>query len=210
MGYFPIFQDISGRKVLIVGGGRVALRKAEKLLPFEPEITVVAPEIRSEFENLGVELVRRSFCDSDIAADTALVIAACNDEAVNSRIYHICRESAIPVNVVDNPAYCTFLFPSLIKRGRLTVGISTSGASPSGAIWVKENLEQLLPEEFDAILNWLEQQRQPVKENFGPEALRALCLKGLFAACMEKGGVLSDEERDAVLRKVVSGYGAEE
>ena len=140
MAYFPLFVELAGRRVLVVGGGRVALRKVEKLLPYEPEVVVVAPEIRPELENLqGVTLVRRSFFP-DLLSGAALVIAAAGDTGVNHEVSALCREQGIPVNVVDDPAACTFFFPALVKRGPLSVGISTGGAAPvpqriSGGRW---------------------------------------------------------------------------
>lgn len=203
MAFFPVFQDLENRKVLIVGGGTVALRKAEKLLPFGPRLTVVAPEFRQEFAGMGLTLLPRAFRDGDIDGETMLVIAAAGDPAVNRRVSELCRERGIPVNVVDNPELCTFLFPSLIKEGRLTVGISTSGASPSAAIWLKENVERLLPENLDAILLWLEQQRSVIKNEVSPEACRSACLKALFGQSMERKRPLTEEERDEIIRTVV-------
>lgn len=206
MAFFPVFQDLENRNVLIVGGGTVALRKAEKLLPFGPKLTVVAPEFRQEFGSMGVTLRSRAFRETDIQSDTMLVTAACNDSEVNQQVYALCVERGIPVNVVDNPALCTFLFPSLVQAGKLTVGISTSGASPSAAIWLKENVERLLPDNLEEILSWLEQQRLVVKNRVSPESRRSACLKRLFSACMEKKGPLSDGERDEIIRTVVNDY----
>lgn len=199
MAYFPLFQDLANKKIIIFGGGKVALRKAEKLLPFGPEITVVAPRILPEFEAMELKLLRREYRQSDVADGLHCVIAACDDRDVNRQIYEECIQKSIPVNTVDDPALCTFLFPSLVKKGPLTVGISTSGASPTAAIWIREQLEEILPEETEEILLWLREQRERMKSALPTEKKRILCQRRLFAACMEQGHPLTDEQRDAIL-----------
>lgn len=201
MACFPLFQDLSHKKIAIIGGGTVAARKAEKLLPFGPEITVIAPEILPELSALPVMAVLRPFQDSDITPQLFCVIAATDDRALNRHIYEFCRSARIPVNTVDDPALCTFLFPSLVKRGPLTVGISTSGASPTAAIWIRRQLEELLPDNTEEILLWLQSQRDAVKAAVPTEQQRTACQRKLFAACMERGGPLSPEERDTIIRQ---------
>lgn len=173
MAYFPLFVELAGRRVLVVGGGRVALRKVEKLLPYEPEVVVVAPEIRPELENLqGVTLVCRSFFP-DLLSGAALVIAAAGDTGVNHEVSTLCREQGIPVNVVDDPAACTFFFPALVKRGPLSVGISTGGASPCAAAYIRGQVDDLVPERFEKILELLRALRPVVRASISDEQLRA-------------------------------------
>lgn len=199
MAYFPLFQDLENRTVLIFGGGKVALRKAEKLLPFGPKITVIAPEILPKLEAMALTPVRREFREEDISPDVFCVIAASGSREVNRRIGEVCRKKNIPVNVVDDPALCTFLFPSVVKKGPLTVGITTSGSSPTAAIWVREALEQLLPDALEEILLWLGQQREPIKAALPTEQQRTACQRKLFAACMEQAGPLGPEQRDEII-----------
>ncbi len=136
MGYFPFFMDLEGREGLVVGGGAVALRKLQKLLPYGPRLTVAAPELLAEIEALpGLTRLRRSFAPAMLEGK-GFVIAATDDREVNRGIAALCRERGIPVNAVDDKEQCTFLFPALVKRGYLTVGVSTAGASPSAAAWV--------------------------------------------------------------------------
>lgn len=195
MSFFPFFIDIQDAEGLIVGGGRVALRKAEKLLPYGPKLTVIAPQLLPEFSGLDVVRVERSFRDSDLSPEPEFVIAACDDERENRRISLLCRERRIPVNVVDCPEECTFFFPSLIKRGKLSIGISTSGASPSAAVWLREKIEKLLPEQMEELLDRLAEQRAPVKEEITDDAARSRYLKQLFFQYLEScGGEVCDGE----------------
>ncbi len=184
MSFFPFFQEIEGMRGFIIGGGRVAFRKAEKLLPYGPELVVIAPHILPEFRKINVVLIERDFQEDDLAKLPAFVIAASDDKALNERIALLCRELDIPVNVVDQPECCTFLFPALVQRGDLSIGISTSGASPSAAIWLKEEIERLLPVHMEQSLRWLKERRIAVKAQAGEEVLRRQYLKQLFSDCM--------------------------
>ncbi|MGN0987393.1 MAG: siroheme synthase CysG [Otoolea sp.] len=188
MSFFPFFKEIKGAAGLIVGGGKVALRKVEKLLPYGPKLTVVAPELLPEFFGLDVVRMERPFRDSDLSPEPEFVIAACDDARENRRISLLCRENKIPVNVVDCPEDCTFFFPSLVKRGKLSVGISTSGASPSAAVWLREEIEKLLPGEMEELLDRLAKQRVAVKEEIKNEAERGRRLKELFFLELENCG----------------------
>ena len=198
MAYFPFFVDLEGQRGLIVGGGTVALRKAEKLLPYGPALTVVAPEPVSELVALPVELTRREFQPEDLdRAD--FVIAATDDEEENHRISALCQERRLPVNVVDDKEACSFLVPALVRRGNLSVGVSTGGSSPTAAIWLKEQIEGLLPEQTEEILTWLEAQRPLLKERLPDQRARAACFARLFAACLERGRPLTEQEREREL-----------
>ena len=146
MGYFPFFIDITAKKCVVVGGGIVAKRKVEKLLPYEPKITVVAPKI-CEFLRLceGITLVEREFEPADLE-DAFLVIGATDNEAVNAEIYRLCTEKNILVNVVDDKEKCRFIFPALVKKGDVSIGISSSGSSPVFSKYIKEKIDEILSE----------------------------------------------------------------
>ena len=117
MPYFPMFIDLKDKPVLIVGGGAVALRKLEKLRPYGPALTVVAPEISPEIEAAPDVTVRhRAFQREDLCPPPAMVIAATDDRETNHTVAALCREKNIPVNVADDPAACTFLFPALVQQ----------------------------------------------------------------------------------------------
>jgi siroheme synthase-like protein len=183
-----------------VGGGATALRKLQKLLPYGPRLTVAAPDICREIRAVGgLTLLDQPFAP-DLLAGMAFVVAATDDPALNRRIAALCKADRIPVNVVDDRAACTFLFPALVQRGSLSIGISTGGSSPTAAIYWKERIASLLPEGLEEILADLEAQRAPVKELLADEGARAACFAQLFAASMEAGRPLLPEERAAVLR----------
>lgn len=199
MGYFPFFIDIEGKKGLVAGGGRVAARKVEKLLPFNPQITVIAPVILKELkENREVSCLERNFKDEDVE-DCMFVIAASDDEALNAHIASLCREKGILVNVVDCKENCSFLFPALVKEGKLTAGISTEGASPQAAARLRSTLAQYTPSRIEETLDFLAQLRETAKEQIPDPAKRATFLKEAADLSMEKNRPLTEEETEALL-----------
>jgi siroheme synthase-like protein len=200
MGYFPFFVNLEGKIGLIVGGGRVALRKAEKLLPYGPRLRVVAPAVCPELEALPeVEIFRRPFQPTDIDPALAFVIAATDDAARNRAISALAQERGLLVNVVDRPQDSGFLFPALVQQGPLSVGISTSGASPTAAIWLKEQVQALVPENMAAVLDWMQAQREMLRQQFPQEPQRAAALKMLFSQAMTMGRPLMEEETAMIL-----------
>ncbi len=185
MPLFPMFVDLKDKTVLIAGGGSVALRKLQKLTPYGVSPTVVAPDILPELAAFpGVKLHRRTFRPSDLRPRPVLVIAATNDRKVNRSISMLCKKRHIPVNVADDPALCSFVFPALVQRGEFSAGISTGGASPTAAVYFKERLTELLPENLEELLVWLRSKRQAIKASIPEPERRAAFLRRLFDACI--------------------------
>lgn len=171
MAYFPMFISIEGKPCLVVGGGRVALRKARGLIDFGAKVTMVAETVceqaseeaavknsSSEANGLhnseSIRICLRSFRKSDLHEQKwALVVAATDDRRVNSAISAYCHKAGIPVNVADCREECTFYFPAYCKEGDTVLGISTSGKSPSMAKHLREMAEESLPQ-------WLEEQEE--------------------------------------------------
>ena len=199
MGHFPFFVEIGGKRGVIVGGGRVAARKVEKLLPFGPVLTVIAPRIEDCMRTLekrpreqehgaaSLLLEERAFALEDLAG-ADFVIAATDEEAVNRRIAEYCQMARIPVNVVDDREKCTFFFPALVKEGALTVGISTDGKSPVAAAWVRRKITGTLPYGLGDTIDLMGQIRPLVMERVPQEDDRKRILEKLFLYCLEKEG----------------------
>ena len=164
MALFPMFVDIKDKNVLIVGAGEVALRKIEKLIPFEPKITVVAKEIvRNEIKDLAekhnINLIERGFLFTDIDGKE-IVIVAVDDIDLQREIYNYCVRRKIPVNSVDSPDYCTFIFPAYVKRGDIVVGITTSGKAPGLSGKLRRIIENCLPDDLEQLLDQLNEIRE--------------------------------------------------
>ena len=134
MAYYPLFLDLSGKNVLVVGGGRVAQRKVALLLQFEASVFLVSKDLteylREQVHDNHVHLLGTTF-DSKHLKDVFMVFAATDDTRFNHRISKMAREKGILVNAVDQPEDCDFIVPSLIKRGDLSIALSTSGKSPA-------------------------------------------------------------------------------
>lgn len=204
MSYFPFFTDIEGADALIVGGGKVALRKVQKLLPYGPRITVAAPEFSDELEKLeGIRLIRSPFEDG-MLQNRSFVIAATDNAELNGRISELCRSMKISVNAVDDIEKCTFIFPSLVKSGELSIGISTGGASPSAAIYMREQIERLLPDNIGSIIEFLDSLRPFIRQTLPTEAERSALYKKLFARCMTLGREMNDRELENFFDKEMS------
>jgi precorrin-2 dehydrogenase/sirohydrochlorin ferrochelatase len=155
MSYYPILVDLAGQKVVIVGGGNVAQRKIESLLQYEAEVLVVARELTTklrEYIKAGkINYLGQEFQKEHING-AMLVIAATDDPALNRHVSTCARDRGSLVNVVDQPADCTFIVPSVLKRGDLLIAISTSGKSPALARKVREDLENHFGEEYEILL----------------------------------------------------------
>lgn len=200
MAYFPFFTDLAGKRGLIIGGGRTALGKAERLLPFGPFLTVVAPEVLPQLTNLArVTVLPREFRTADLDRYPDFVIAATDDRQLNRLVSACCKAKGIPVNVVDTPGDGTFLFPALIRRGPLTVGISTSGASPTAAVLLKEKIDSVLPDDLGDILTWLKDQRPAIISRTSDPDQRKAIFERLTARSFAENRPLTAEETNAVM-----------
>lgn len=197
MAYFPFYIDIKDKKILVVGGGKVALRKVEKLLQFEPKITVVAPFICDEIRKLGVSIIERKFIDSDID-NIFCAISATDDEGVNGYIFKLCSEKNILVNTVDDKDKCGFIFPALVNKNGITAGITSSGKSPVYAKYIRERLENLLDGDNADITETLFRYRKRIKSEIRNEADRKIVFERLLALCLSK-----DEINDNLVSKLI-------
>jgi siroheme synthase-like protein len=211
MGYFPFFMEMEGKRGVIVGGGKVAARKVEKLLAFGPELTVIASDIEMCVKTQGELLQKdaagslrfeeRAFLMEDLrGAD--FVIAATDDAVLNGEIADYCKAQGILVNVADDREKCTFFFPALIKDGALTIGISTDGKSPFAASWAQREIAGMLPEGIGSVVDLMGQVRPAVMRTVGSEDARKSLFGELFCYCMdcmEKGhGVTAEELTELV------------
>ncbi len=169
MDYFPIFLDIRNRPVVIVGGGEIAARKVALLRRAQAAITVVAPTLNDSLaQQLAQgELSYRAgeFCDDDLNR-CALVVAATDDAGINRAVYEAAEKRNLPVNVVDCPEFCRFIFPSIVDRTPVTVAVSTSGASPVLARMLRAHLEMMIPAGYGRLASLLASFRDSARVRF--------------------------------------------
>ena len=175
MDYLPLFLQLRSQPVVVVGGGRIAIRKVELLRKSGAQITVVAPELREELDQLArrgeLRYVAEAFTPPHVDGAT-LVVAATNDEAVNAAVSEAARARKIWVNVVDNPTLSTFIFPAIVDRSPIIVATSSGGESPVLARRVREQIEALLPEKLGALARFMGERRKTVQNTLGAPARR--------------------------------------
>ena len=166
---FPLFVELEGRPCLVVGGGRIAARKAAMLGEFGAAVTVVAPAVDEAL--VADEVLRRTFEDGDVDG-RALVVAATDDAALNARVSRLCKARGVLVNVVDDPANCTFVFPAICRKGPVVAAVSSGGAAPVAAKLVRDKIAKLLPDDFVAAVERLGEEREDLKRRYPDMAER--------------------------------------
>ncbi len=196
-GYYPIF--IKGERVhcLVVGGGTVAVRKAESLLESGATVTVLSPQGSdrlAELEQQNRLVWIRLRYEERFLQGMQLAIGATDDPAVNEQIFIDANSRGILVNVVDDPDHCTFIVPSVMTKGQLCVAVGTGGAAPMVAAKIRAELETMLPEEYAAMIDELGALRPAIKR---------LCASGKdrFWKSVCALDIASFRERPEVLRQ---------
>jgi uroporphyrin-III C-methyltransferase / precorrin-2 dehydrogenase / sirohydrochlorin ferrochelatase len=170
MDFLPVFLRIKQQRVLVVGGGQVALRKVQMLLRAEARIRLVAPEIDAELKQLlkdrAHQVEERAFFERDLDG-CKLAIAATADSATNMAVSMAASKRNMPVNVVDQPELCTFIFPSIVDRSPVVVAVSSGGNSPVLARLLRARLETFIPSGYGLLATLLGQYRSQAKRRFG-------------------------------------------
>lgn len=159
--HFPLFLELDGRDCLVVGGGKVAWRKSRVLSDFGARVKMVAPEMSG-----------RLFEDSDVEG-MVLVVAATDDAMLNARVSELCRAKGILVNVVDDPANSTFIFPAILRKGAITAAVSSGGKCPVAAKMVRDRIDGIVSDEFVDAVDRLGCDRENLKRMYSDLSERA-------------------------------------
>jgi len=171
--YFPSYLQLDDKRVLLVGGGAIALEKLEKLVDFTDNIEVITKDSTDEFDSFAsthsIPVEYRVYSSGDIDGYD-IVIVATDTQEIHREIYEESRSSRILVNSVDNTKYCDFIFPSYIKRGDLTISVSTSGSSPAMAKRLRRYIEELIPSNIASFLSEMRELRTTIPK--GKERMR--------------------------------------
>jgi uroporphyrin-III C-methyltransferase/precorrin-2 dehydrogenase/sirohydrochlorin ferrochelatase len=163
---FPAFLNLASRRVVVVGGGRVAAGKIDALLAAGAAVTVVAPDIRPEIESRDVTLVRRGFQESDL--DGAWWVVSAATAEVNREVLRAAESRHLFVNAVDDPANATAYAGGVVRRDGVTIAISTDGRAPALAGLLREALDAWLPRELDAWMAAADEARKAWREQGVP------------------------------------------
>ncbi|MEC4686113.1 MAG: bifunctional precorrin-2 dehydrogenase/sirohydrochlorin ferrochelatase [Nitrospirota bacterium] len=201
MRYYPVFLNLEGKRCIVIGGGEVAERKVLTLLEAGASVTVISPELTERLAGLKragqIEHIQRRYQEGDLTG-AFIVIAATSAMDVNRKVSG--DAGNIPVNVVDVPDLCTFIVPSVVKRGELTIAVSTSGASPALSRSIREELEDLYTKEAGDLLQHIAGIRKTLMESDIPPEKRAVILKRLGSR--EVLQILREEGPEGALRHI--------
>lgn len=211
MAYFPLFIDIKEKKCLVIGGGKVAKRKVDTLLMYDAHVHVVSPEICREIrEALGGEVHEGCICREAVLSppemeeeirESVLVVAATGSRETNHQVSEICHRLGIPVNVVDAPLECTFLFPAVVKKGEISIGINTGGSSPIVSSVIRRETEENVPDYYADIALQLGELKSRLKKTVPEVALRRHYLKKAAAMAFIERRTLYKEELQEILKE---------
>lgn len=199
MKLFPLYMNIEDKTFLVVGGGDVARRKVEKLLEFTDNIIVIAPE--TEMKPVGdMRILHREYERGDLdMAD--FVIAATDHRNLNAEIANDAIAAGKLVNSVDDPEACTFVFPGIVKRGDLTVAVSSGGSSPSATQYACHEIDEVLPKILDPIVDRMGKLRQVVPKFVSDQQIRSKLYHEIFQTLLETENRASDDVIAAMIRR---------
>ena len=201
MAYFPLFTDISNRCCLVAGGGNVACRKVKTLLKYGAAVRVVSEEICEELRNtLPKESLRFGQVHEKEIREAFLVVAATSSREQNHRISRHCHQYGIPVNVADSPEESSFLFPAIVRKGEISIGINSGTGSPAVSKKLREEIEKVIPDCYADISDWMGEIRKRVKTEIQEENERRRILKTVAkeAFCAER--ILTEEEVTQIIK----------
>jgi siroheme synthase-like protein len=192
--YLPVSLTLANKHCLVVGGGEVALRKIDTLLEYETSITVVTPEAVEKIsyyaakKNLSLKL--REY-NSPEAEQYDLVIAASDSQEVNRKVYEDAKKGKTPINVVDTPELCDFIFPAVLRRDLLTIAISTDGNAPFLGRRLKTILDSIFPSHWSRIARLAARFRNKVRVRWAGDSVKK-------AECYQK--FLESDWKDLISR----------
>lgn len=187
---FPIMVSLSGRRCLVVGGGAVAERKVKSLLRAGAHVTLVSTEFSetlTEMESLSDVILYRQTFDPELMMDKnsedppfTLIVAATNDSDVNAHVARLASGQGLLVNVVDQPELSSFIMPSVVRRGKLVIAVSTGGASPSAARKIAQEIDNLYGEEYEGYLHFLSEMRLLIQRKVADKHIRQRMFKEML------------------------------
>jgi uroporphyrin-III C-methyltransferase/precorrin-2 dehydrogenase/sirohydrochlorin ferrochelatase len=199
MDYFPIFLKLTDQACLVVGAGEIAARKIELLARAGAKITVIAKEISPSVLSLqathNLTLLQQSFSPSDLVK-FRLVVSATDNTETNCLVAQAATEQNIPVNVVDNPELCSFIFPAIIDRSPIIAAVSSGGSAPVLARLLRAKIETVIPPAYGRLASLADKFRDKVKQHIKQPAQRRIFWENIFQGSVAEL-VFSGREQDA-------------
>jgi len=184
MKFLPLFHSLEQKPCLVVGGGSVALRKTRLLLDANARVTIISPETCEDLRSLAVDekitYQQKIFSAADLKG-YVLVVVATDDNVINESVSSHAHKINMPVNVVDNPALCSFIFPAIVDRSPITIAVSSGGGAPVLTRFIRARLETLLPHSLGNLAQLAAKFRQSVKKHFTHSMQRRLFWERVFS-----------------------------
>ncbi|KGF64458.1 MULTISPECIES: siroheme synthase CysG [Pseudomonas] len=198
MEFLPLFHNLRGARVLVVGGGEIALRKSRLIADAGAVLRVVAPDIGTELRELidssGGEQILRGYTESDLNG-CVLIIAATDDEPLNAQVSADARQRGVPVNVVDAPSLCSVIFPAIVDRSPLVIAVSSGGDAPVLARLIRAKIETWIPPTYGHLAGLAARFRHQVK--------------GLFPNVQQRRAFWEEVFQGPIADRQLAGQGAE-
>lgn len=167
MALYPIFVEMKGRPVIVIGGGNVGAEKVRGLLAAEADITLVSPalidELRQHVDAGRIRHIAREYVESDLDGGYEFIMVATDDGAINAEVAVAGKKRGLWVNAADDPKNCDFILPAVVRKGKITIGASTSGTSPALARRLREELDAYLTDDMPALADLLAEVRQEMR-----------------------------------------------
>ena len=172
MNRFPLCINLEDNRFLVVGYGRIAKRKLKAISEFTSNIKIITKELTEEELGKGIEFVNKCFDEKDLEG-VDFVITATGSREQDEAIVAACKSRGIPVNAADDREECDFFLPGIIKRGDLVVSVSTSGKSPAYSRYLREQIEDVIPDNIEKILDILGKLRNTLPSKVEPQVERS-------------------------------------
>jgi precorrin-2 dehydrogenase / sirohydrochlorin ferrochelatase len=210
---FPISLNLTAKRVVVIGGGTVAERKVQSLLDGGAKITVISPELTPGLVKLAdagrLHLQRRKYTAGDCQGAT-LVLSATDDEQVSRAVWQEATEAGILINTADQPAFCDFMMPAVLRRGDLTVAVSTAGSSPVLAGRLRDEIGKVLGAEYEQLIELLAAARPEIRSRVPHEEDR----KALYHRILDSDVLAllrrnNPEEAELRLRTIIEDFACE-
>lgn len=172
MNRFPLCINLEDKSFLVVGSGRIARRKLSAISEFTSNIKIITKELTEEELGKGIEIVNKCFDEKDLEG-MDFVITATGSRAQDEVVVASCKAKGIPVNAADDREECDFFLPGIIKRGNLVVSVSTSGKSPAYSRHLREQIEDVIPDNIEKVLDILGELRKTLPSKVEPQVERS-------------------------------------
>ena len=209
---FPLFVELEKKPCLVIGGGRVALRKVRTLLKFGADVTVVAKDISEEMQKLADDgqikyILKNVLHMTDLEymlRSYFIVICATDDAALNHQICELCKLQNIWVNSATEKADSTFIFPAVVVRGNVSVGVSSSEGAPSLTRHVRTKIDEMLPEWYGDFEVRLAELRKMAMQILPTQAQRSAYMTAVTAYGAAHEGEISEAVAEEIMKQIIS------